>query len=602
MPKIDESLRALVIAILHEASFFPVTSGAYANAMGPRFETKAEIKALAMVGEVVGMTAAHECTACCELNLPYAMICMVDNYAHGISGNLTIEDFYAALHKNQSVVETFVGVILNKVPSSAYAEERVKRLKLSEEEGSRAGAVPASTVATVDLIVHARYVVPMVPGAEQTVLHHHSIVVHHQKIVAILPTTEVARSYSALKTVDVSSHHAVMPGLVDAHTHLGLNLLKGYADDFPLATWLTEYMWPAEGKFVSSEFVRAGTKAAIAELIKGGVTSVNEMYWFPDAIAQVVEETGVRATIGGIVLEFPSAWASNAGEYMEKAIALEKAWKTQYPSGRVKFSLAPHAPYTVSDASFAKLREIQEELKCPMHVHLHETEGEVSCSCSGTPGPTKHMSDQLTSPLKNLQRLGLINSKLIAVHMTQLTDEEISTLAAANASVVHCPTSNLKLASGFCKVSQLVKAGVNVALGTDSSSSNNALDMFAEIKLAAILAKNVANDATSVPAWQALRMGTYNGAKAQCSEDVYGSLEPGKAADFSAVELHSIYQLPMYNVISQLVYATNRTSVTDVWVNGLQLLNNKQLTTINEQALKTEILEWYEKIHPTKKV
>lgn len=264
----------------------------------------------------------------------------------------------------------------------------------------------------------------------------------------------------------------------------------------------------------------------------------------------------------------------------------------------MRYALAPHAPYTVSDATFEKVRDASAALGIKVHVHLHETEGEVTQSKTGTAGSTKHMSEALCSPVENLERLGLLNERLIAVHMTQLSETEIESVARAGASVVHCPNSNLKLASGFCPVAKLLKAGVNVALGTDSASSNNSLDFFQEMKLAAVLAKGVASDATAVPAWQALRMATLNGAMALGIEADAGSLEVGKCADMVAVDLGALETQPLFSVHSHLVYAASRANVTDVWVNGSQLLDARRLTTIDEGACLRSIAKWAEAVRP----
>jgi len=300
-----------------------------------------------------------------------------------------------------------------------------------------------------------------------------------------------------------------------------------------------------------------------------------------------------------VVLEFPSRYANNSDEYINKGIAIREKWLTK-ANNRITFGFGPHAPYTVADHSFEKIRDLSATYKCPVHIHLHETAGEVLASrTGGREGSSKHLSEHLCSPIENLDRIGLINERLIAVHMTSLEDKDIPILANKGANVVHCPSSNLKLASGFCPVSKLLRGGVNVALGTDSASSNNALNMWAEIKLAAILGKAVAGDATAVPAWQALQMATYNGAKALGLENVIGSLEIGKQADIIAVKLGNVIETtPMFNVLSHLVYAVDRSAVTDVWVQGSPLLVDRSLTTIDEGKIMTEMKEWAQKVRP----
>lgn len=608
MPAFSEPLRKAIVEIVKGAGFHPAPAGVYVNATGPRFETKAEIRQMATVGDVVGMTAAHECSACCEVGLPYALLGCVDNFANGLGpGDLTVDDFKRAQHENMVVVEKCVDALLSRLPARS---ELVPAVAVSEDpaaspssaaSSSKAAASGSSTA--VDLLVHARWIVPVASGKEQEVLQHHSLAVSGGKIVAIVPTPEATGRFTATRVVTLAEKHVVMPGLVNAHTHLPLNLLKGVADDMPLLQWLTEQIWPTEGRLVSPEFVAAGTRAGVAECIRSGVTCINDMYFYPGATAEVLESSGLRGTVSAVALEFPmGAYASNAGEYLARGLEARAASLARGAgNGRVSWALGPHAPYTVSDGTFEKVRDMAHDLQCRVNLHLHETSGEVTCSCMGTPGPSKHLSDQKCSPVDNLHRLGLLGPQLIAVHMTCLTDDEIAKVASTGTHVVHCPHSNLKLASGFCPVAKLLNAGVNVALGTDSASSNNALDMFAEMKTAAVLAKAVAGDATALPAWQALRMATLNGAIALGGADKFGSLEAGKEADFIAVELDegSPESGPMYNVLSHLVYASGRHMVTDVWVQGSQLMAERKLLTIDEGALRKEMAEWSEKVRPT---
>lgn len=604
MPNFDAPLRESVLSILRGAGFHPLPHGVYGNAKGPRFETKAEIRMMADYCDIVGMTAAHEVAACCEVGLGYAMVCMVDNYANGIGQEaLTLEAFHHAQAANLVTVEKALEALLEQLPGHAHLAKPAPEASAGTGSPSSGAAGKAAGPTAVDLIVYGRYVVPVAPGREQQVLDSHAIIVDKGLIHDIVPAKEVAALYTATKVVNLGDDHAIMPGLINAHTHLALNLLRGVADDLPLMTWLSEQIWPTEARMVQPDFVKSGTKAAIAELIRGGVTCINEMYWFPNEVAEVVEATGMRGLVAMVVLEFPSNYASASGDYLEKGAAVKAAWdakaKAGKASGRVTFGFGPHAPYTVADASLEKIRDLSAAGGTRVHIHLHETAGEVLASkTGGKEGTSKHLSDSLTSPLANLDRLGMLNERLIAVHMTCLSDDEIARVAATGTHVVHCPTSNLKLASGFCPVAKLLTAGANVAIGTDSASSNNALDMWHELKTAATLAKGVSGDATAVPAWQALRMATYNGAVALGLGDVTGSLEVGKAADFIAVRLDGVDQQPMYNVLSHLVYATDRSCVTDVWVAGSQLLCERSLTTIDESAVKAEVKEWASKVRP----
>jgi 5-methylthioadenosine/S-adenosylhomocysteine deaminase len=605
-PEMCEPLRAAVLEIVRRTlpadGVNVLPSGVYANARGPRFETKSEIRLMADYCDVVGMTAAHEASGCSEVGLPYAMLAMVDNPANGIGEPLSLASFHAAQDKNRALLEVVVAALVRDLPAAPLLQQQPAGMGEPAAAGG-ASALPAGPE-RVDLAIHARWVVPLAPGAESTVLERHSLVVRGGKIVALVPTAACASRFAPARTVTLDARHVLMPGLVNAHTHLSMNLMKGLSDDKALMAWLSEDIWPTEGRLVSEEFVAAGARAAIAELLRGGVTCFNDMYFFPAAVAAAAEAAGIRAVVGSPILEFPSNYAAG-GQYIAKGVGERAEWVRARAEGRVSsrvtFSVAPHAPYTVSDATFTAAGAVAAGEGLPMHVHLHETSGEVLASSSGGaqgPAGSKHLSDSLTSPLVNLDRLGLVNPRLVAVHMTCLTGEEIALLAAKGASVVHCPTSNLKLASGFCPVAKLLAAGVNVALGTDGASSNNSLDMFAELKLAATLAKGVAGDATAVPAWQALRMATYNGAAAVGLGGVCGSLEVGKAADCIAVDLGELETLPMYNVLSHLVYASGRGGVSDVWVDGVQLLAARRLTTLNEAHVKAELAAWAEKVKP----
>lgn len=433
----------------------------------------------------------------------------------------------------------------------------------------------------VDTLINARWIVPVEP--EGVVLDHHSLIIDGGRILDILPATEAKARYRAAVVHDLGEH-VLMPGLVNAHTHAAMCLLRGLADDLPLATWLNDHIWPVEGRHVSAEFVHDGTLLAAAELIRGGVTCINDMYFFPDMTAKVCSEAGLRAGIGIIVIEFPSAWANNADEYIEKGLALHDAFSDD---PLISFSFAPHAPYTVSDQALSRILTLAGELRdIPIHMHVHETAQEVEESIARLG----------VRPLERLDRLGLLNGSLTAVHMTQLTDAEIERLAAVGANVVHCPESNLKLASGFCPAHRLVQAGVNVAIGTDGAASNNDLDMFGEMRVTALLAKGVSGDATALPAPTVLRMATLNGARALGIAGETGSLVPGKAADVIAIRLDSPETLPIYNVISQIVYSCGRHLVSDVWVAGRHLLKDRELTTIDQNKVHRLAAQWCERI------
>lgn len=432
----------------------------------------------------------------------------------------------------------------------------------------------------IDTLIHARWIVPVEPDG--TVHEHWSLAIHESRIQALLPTSEAESRYTA-HTVHRLDRHVLIPGLVNAHTHAAMTLLRGLADDLPLMEWLQQHIWPAEQRWVNEEFIHDGTVLAAAEMLRGGITAFNDMYFFPDVTARVCAEVGLRATVGLIVLDFPSPWAGDADEYLKKGIDLHDHYRG-HPLIRTAF--APHAPYTVSDAPLQRIQTYVAELDIPIHMHVHETAEEVAQSVAATG----------ERPLARLDRLGLLSPNLLAVHMTQLQDEEIALAAERGLSVIHCPESNMKLASGFCPVQRLLDAAINVALGTDGAASNNDLDLFGEVKSAALLAKAVAGDAAALPAHRALRMATLNGARALGLDDQIGSLEPGKAADVTAVDLGGVETEPVYHVISQLVYASGRDRVTDVWVNGEHLLAGRRLTTIDETAALTAARQWRERI------
>jgi 5-methylthioadenosine/S-adenosylhomocysteine deaminase len=433
---------------------------------------------------------------------------------------------------------------------------------------------------TVDSLIHARWIIPVEP--ENTVFEHHSLVIHDGRITAILPTAEAKSAYQAHTEHRLDSH-ALIPGLVNVHTHAAMSLMRGMADDLPLMDWLQNHIWPAEAKWVSAEFVHDGSELAIAEMLKGGTTCFQEMYFFPDVVGRVANTAGIRACIGLIVIDFPTAWAKDADEYFRKGIAVHDQFRS---NSLITTSFAPHAPYTVSDEPLNRIRTYAEELDIPVHMHVHETAFEVA--------QAEEQSGK--RPIARLQELGLISPRLIAVHMTQLTDEEIALLAESGSHVAHCPESNLKLASGFCPVHKLMLAGVNVALGTDGAASNNDLDMFGEMQTAALLTKAVAGDATALSAAQALRMATLNGARALGLDQEVGSLQVGKAADIAAVDLGQLQTQPVYNPISQLVYAAGREQVTDVWVAGRHLLKQGQLTSLNEDEILAKAEDWRAKM------
>ena len=433
---------------------------------------------------------------------------------------------------------------------------------------------------TVDLIINARWIVPVT--ASQQVLENHAVIVKDSRIVALLPQQQATQLYTAAATHDMNEH-CLIPGLINNHAHTAMSLFRGLADDLPLMTWLSDHIWPAEKQFVGDSFVESGSALAIAEMIRGGTTCFNDMYFFPDATARIVDRSGIRASLGMVIIEFPTNWAANVDEYMHKGQQLHDHYR-HHP--RITTAYAPHAPYTVADTTLEKIIVNAEEMDLPIHMHIHETAAEVSQS----------VEDFSMRPLERLKQIGLLSPRLIAVHMTQLSHEEIGWCAEAGVHIAHCPESNLKLASGFCPVNELDKQGVNITIGTDGAASNNDLDMFAEMRQAALLAKAVGQDPGAIPAHKAIEMATINAAKSLGLEQQTGSLEVGKYADLVAVDMSSLESQPMFDVVSQLVYATGRDKVTDVWVAGKQLLTSRQLTTLNETKIIADAQQWANKI------
>jgi 5-methylthioadenosine/S-adenosylhomocysteine deaminase len=432
----------------------------------------------------------------------------------------------------------------------------------------------------VDALIHARWIVPVEPAGR--VLEHHALALHHGRIVALLPSGEARKRFQADEEITLPGH-ALIPGFVNAHTHAAMTLLRGVADDLPLMPWLQDHIWPAENRWVSADYVRDGTELAVAEMLRGGTTCFNDMYFFPEATAQAVRHSGMRASLGLIVFDFKSVWGSGPEEYIRKGMELRDQYKND---PLLSFVFAPHAPYTVSDPWLTKLRTLADELDLPVHTHVHETAGEVDESIK------KHGK----RPIARLADLGLFTRALLAVHMTQLSDAEIAETARCGVNVIHCPESNLKLASGYCPVAKLQKAGVNVALGTDGAASNNDLDMFGEMQSAALLAKGVSGDATALPAVTALAMATLNGAQALGLDKDIGSLVPGKWADIAAVDLGAPETQPVYDVLSTLVYSAGRQHVSDVWVAGKRLLQDRVLTQMDLPAILERAEGWRARI------
>ncbi len=432
----------------------------------------------------------------------------------------------------------------------------------------------------VDCLIDAAWVIPVGPGP--TVLRDHSVAVKGGRIEAVLPSAEAALRYAPLRRMSLP-RHALIPGLINLHTHAAMSLMRGRADDLPLMRWLKDHIWPAEAKHVSPEFVYDGTLLACAEMLRGGVTCFNDMYYYPEASARAALACGMRAAIGLIAIDLPTQYASDPDDYLAKGLAMRDAHRDE---PLLSFCMAPHAPYTVNDKLFARILTIADELDLPIHVHLHETQDEIEGS----------LAQHGARPLERLHALGVVGPRLIAVHAVHVTEQELDLMAGFGCSVAHCPSSNLKLASGFAPVAAMLGYSINVGLGTDGAASNNRLDMFQEMRAAALLAKAASGDPEAMPCYEALRAATINGARALGIDAVTGSIEAGKAADLCAISFEGPGLAPCYDALSHIVYAAGRENVTHVWVAGRLLVEERVFTSIAEADLDKQILLWQTKL------
>ena len=432
---------------------------------------------------------------------------------------------------------------------------------------------------TADLRINARWVIPMTSASGQ-VLERQAVFVHNGHILAIEDAATSTRQ--AAQTIDLPNH-VLLPGYINAHGHAAMSLFRGMADDKALMTWLQEHIWPAEGRWVDHEFVRDGTQLAIAEMLQTGTTTFADMYFYPAAAVESVLASGIRHVSFTPVLDFPTNFAQNADDYIRKALAVRDQYK-HLPL--LTFGFGPHAPYTVSDGPLREIMTLADQLDTPVQIHLHETAPEVAQS----------LEQFGCRPTQRLAELGFMTERVSCVHMTQISAEDIAILQRSGASVVHCPQSNLKLASGFCPSAQLLQAGINVAIGTDGAASNNDLNLHSDMQTAALLAKAVAGDAAAVPAAQALYMATMGGAKALGIDEHTGSLETGKWADLQAVDLSGLAQQPLYDPVSQLVYTGSSQAVTHVWVAGKLLLKQGQFTHLDADKIRHNAAHWGQRI------
>lgn len=433
----------------------------------------------------------------------------------------------------------------------------------------------------VSELLAPRWILPVTPSG--VCLEGHAVAIAGDRIEAVLPRAAARENYPAARFHDLPEH-VLLPGFVNAHTHAAMSLFRGLGGDLPLMDWLERHIWPAERRFVNAGFVADGTRLAVAEMLLSGTTCANDMYFFPDAAARAAAELGLRMVVGLIIIDCPSAWAADSEQYFARGLEVHDTLR-HLP--RVRTAFAPHAPYTVQDAALERVAMLAEELDLPIHMHVHETAHEVATA----------LANHGERPLARLARLGLLSRRLIAVHMTQLLPAEIEAIALAGCSVVHCPESNLKLASGFAPVAALLRAGVNLAIGTDGAASNDDLDLLAEARTAALLAKAVAGDSAAMPATAALHAMTLGGAIALGLEAEIGSIEPGKQADLVAIDLADVSTQPVHDVASAVIYATSRRQVREVWVAGEHLVREGRLQSADVASLMASAERWRERMH-----
>lgn len=410
----------------------------------------------------------------------------------------------------------------------------------------------------IDSLLCARWVIPITPA--NVTLENFAVAIKNGEIIDLLPIDQARQKYLATETVDLGDH-VLLPGFVNLHAHTAMSLMRGIADDLPLMRWLNEAIWPRERQYVSPQFVYEGTLLGAAEMLRSGITCCNDNYFYPDDAARAYADIGLRAMVGMAIIEFPSSYASDAADYIAKGLAARDRWQG---NPLIDFAFAPHAPYTVSNASFERIASLAEELDALIHLHLHETRDEISQS----------EAEHGMRPLARLQSLGLLGPNLVVAHAVHMTDSEIEALAQHAVSIAHNPTSNMKLASGIAPISAMLRAGINIGLGTDGAASNNRQDIMQEMRHAALLAKVSSGDAAALPAHQTLRMATLNGAKALGLDTRIGSIETGKQADLCAIALNDSLIAPYFDAAAHLIYAAGREHISHVWTQGQIRVHN----------------------------
>ncbi|WP_323752317.1 TRZ/ATZ family hydrolase [Marinobacter sp.] len=438
----------------------------------------------------------------------------------------------------------------------------------------------ANTITAADTRINARWLIPVEPFG--VVLEHQAVILQGSRIAAVLPQADADQRFRTRETIDLTNH-VVLPGLINLHGHTAMSLFRGMADDLPLMTWLNDHIWPAEGQFVCEQFVVDGSRLAMAEMLRTGTTTFSDMYFFPEATAQAAHDIGMRAQVCFPLMDMPTMWGSGPDEYLAKGANLIAQWRNDE---FIMPAIGPHAPYTVSDQPLAAAVELSEKTGAAIQMHLHETAFEVdeALKVSGK------------RPIARMADLGVLGNNSQYVHMTQLNEADLATLNKMGGHIVHCPESNLKLASGLCPVQTLINAGLNVSIGTDGAASNNDLDLFGELKTAAMLAKVVADDATALSAHKALEMATLNGARALGREQELGSLVAGKLADLIAVDLSDPFIQPVYDPASHLVYSNHGRAVSHSWIHGVPQLQDGRLTRIDVPDLMLRVRDWQKHI------
>ena len=432
----------------------------------------------------------------------------------------------------------------------------------------------------IDTLISAGRIIPIRPA--ETVLTNHSLAIHDGVIIDILPTEQAIKRYRASEHRQLLQH-ILTPGLINAHGHAAMTLFRGMADDQPLDIWLNQHIWPAEAQWVSESFVRDGTELAVVEMLRSGTTCFSDMYFFPNITAKVASQAGIRAQITFPVFDFPSAWGQDPDDYIRKGLDVRDDFKH---NELIEVVFGPHAPYTVNESALQRIGVLAAELDTPIHIHLHETQQEIDDAIAQTG----------KRPISRINELGLLTPRTQLVHMCALTHDDIELVQQSGAHIIHCAQSNLKLASGFCPLQTLRESNINIALGTDGAASNNSLDMFSEMRTAALLAKAVAGNAAAFTDWQALEAATLGGATALAIDSQVGSLEVGKRADVIAIDLSHIEQQPIYQPISQLVYTACGHLVTDSWINGQMVLRERQPVHLDLRTVAEKAAQWRQKI------